>query len=54
MDRTVFPSLLAQVRNLNNGLPGGGVEGDKRAMAIFTRASPSAATASFRRAIAEI
>ena len=54
VDRTVFPSLLAQVRNLNNGLPGGGVEGDKRAMAIFTGASPSAATASFRRASAEI
>jgi uncharacterized protein (DUF2336 family) len=54
VDRTVFPSLLAQVRNLNNGLPGGGLEGDKRAMAIFTRANPSAATAAFRRAVAEI
>lgn len=54
VDRTVFPSVLAQVRNLNNGLPGGGLEGDKRAMAIFTRGSPSAATAAFRRAVAEI
>ena len=54
VDRTVFPSLLAQVRILNHGLPGGGVEGDRRAMAVFTRVNASSATTSFRRAIAEI
>jgi len=54
VDRTVFPSLLAQVRNLNNGLPGGGTDGDRRAMNAFGKISPSAAASAFRRTIAEI
>ena len=54
VDRTVFPSLLAQVRNLNKGLPGGGLDADKRALGVFGRSNPSAATASFRRSVSEL
>ena len=54
VDRTVFPSLLAQVRNLNHGLPGGGTDGDRRAMNAFGKVNPSAAASAFRRTIAEI
>lgn len=54
VDRTVFPTLLSQVRNLNHGLPGGGADGDRRALSVFGRGNPSSATASFRRSVGEI
>ncbi len=51
VDRTVFPTLLSQVRNLNRGLPEGGGEEDRRALKAFSQLSASAAATSFRKSI---
>jgi uncharacterized protein (DUF2336 family) len=47
IDRVVFPSLLLMVRELNGGLPGGGPEAGKRAVAALSR-QPENAAAAFR------
>lgn len=49
IDRSVFPSLLARVRELNRGLPGGGPEGDARATAVFQSVSMQEAPVAFSR-----
>ena len=51
VDRTIFPTLLAQVRNLNGGLPAGGVEADRAAVQTFARISAKSAGGLFRKAI---
>ena len=35
IDKGAFPAILEQVRELNGGLPGGGVEGTRRAVGAF-------------------
>lgn len=52
LDRTVFPTLLAQVRSLNGGHPAGGPDGDKAAMKTFDKIKTKAAADLFRKAIA--
>ena len=53
VDRTIFPTLLAQVRSLNGGLPAGGVEGDKAAIQTFARVNAKSAGGLFRKAISQ-
>lgn len=53
VDRTVFPTLLALVRENNKGLPGGGDEGDRRAYQAFAQTSPKSAATLFRKATSE-
>jgi uncharacterized protein (DUF2336 family) len=49
IDRSVFPTLLARVRELNRGLPGGDGEGDARATAVFQTVTPEEAPLAFSR-----
>lgn len=51
IDRSVFPSILQMVRELNGGRPCGGAEGARRAAGAFAPALPQAAGAAFRQAI---
>ncbi len=51
IDRSVFPTLLALVRDLNAGLPGGGQEGARRASGAFGPFNPDVAGAAFRYAL---
>jgi uncharacterized protein (DUF2336 family) len=51
-DRSAFPTILELVRNLNGGKPGGGAEGDRRAMAAFGPFAPDLAARAFRSALA--
>jgi uncharacterized protein (DUF2336 family) len=53
VDRTIFPTLLAQVRSLNEGLPAGGWEADKAAIQTFARVSARSAGGLFRKTIAQ-
>jgi uncharacterized protein (DUF2336 family) len=53
VDRTVFPSLLALLRETNNGLPGGNDEGDRRAYQAFAQTNPKSAATLFRKATSE-
>lgn len=50
IDRSVFPSLLLMVRDLNGGRPGGDAEAGKRASAAFSR-DPASASTAFRRRV---
>ncbi|WP_297696191.1 DUF2336 domain-containing protein [Phenylobacterium sp.] len=50
IDRSVFPSILHMVRELNGGRPGGGAEGARRAVGAFGPVSPQVAGAAFRQA----
>jgi uncharacterized protein (DUF2336 family) len=50
IDRSVFPSILEMVRQLNNGRPGGGKEGARRAGGAFAPITPEVAAAAFRQA----
>jgi len=50
IDRSVFPTILELVRQLNGGLPGGGLDGAKRALAAFGPFSATVAGAAFRQA----
>ncbi|CAN7301866.1 DUF2336 domain-containing protein [Phenylobacterium sp. LjRoot164] len=51
IDRSVFPTILAMVRDLNGGLPGGGQEGARRAGGAFGPFDAHIAGAAFRRAV---
>lgn len=50
IDRSVFPTILELVRDLNEGRPGGGSESARRAGGAFAPVSPSVAGAAFRQA----
>ena len=51
IDRSVFPTILEMVRDLNGGLPGGGQEGARRAGGAFGPFEAHIAGAAFRRAV---
>ncbi|MBA4013466.1 MAG: hypothetical protein C0481_16510 [Phenylobacterium sp.] len=51
IDRSVFPTILDMVRDLNGGLPGGGQEGARRAGVAFGPFDAHIAGAAFRRAL---
>jgi uncharacterized protein (DUF2336 family) len=50
IDRSVFPDILDMARALNNGRPGGGAEGARKASVAFAPVSPEVAGAAFRQA----
>jgi uncharacterized protein (DUF2336 family) len=50
IDRSVFPSILEMVRGLNGGLPGGGLDGARRAIGAFGPVSAHVAATAFRQA----
>ncbi len=50
IDRSVFPDILDMARNLNDGRPGGGAEGARKASVAFAPVSPEVAGAAFRQA----
>ena len=54
IDRSAFPTLLEMVRQCNDGLPGGGAEGGRRAASAFGPFSPDIAASAFRQAIASV
>jgi uncharacterized protein (DUF2336 family) len=54
IDRSVFPSILEMVRGLNEGRPGGGLDGAKRAIGAFGPVSAQVAGAAFRQATAAL
>lgn len=51
IDRSVFPTVLEAVRRCNDGLPGGGAEGARRALSAFGPFSPEVAARAFRQAL---
>mgnify|MGYP003594428640 CR=1 FL=1 len=51
IDRSVFPTVLDLVREINAGRPGGGAESARKAMGAFGPFSPSVAGAAFKQAI---
>ena len=50
IDRSVFPDILEMARSLNDGRPGGGAEGARKASVAFAPVSPEVAGAAFRQA----
>ena len=50
IDRSVFPTILELVRQLNAGRPGGGVDGARRAIGAFGPVTAEVAGAAFRQA----
>jgi uncharacterized protein (DUF2336 family) len=54
IDRGAFPSILEMVRQCNDGLPGGGAEGARRAVTAFGPFSADIAASAFRQAIAAL
>jgi len=50
IDRSVFPDILEMTRKLNNGRPGGGAEGARKASVAFAPVTPEVAGAAFRQA----
>jgi uncharacterized protein (DUF2336 family) len=50
IDRSVFPDILEMARGLNEGRPGGGAEGARKASVAFAPVSPEVAGAAFRQA----
>lgn len=50
IDRSAFSDILQMIRDQNQGLPGGGAEGARKALAAFVPMSPEIATAAFRQA----
>lgn len=50
IDRSVFPTILTMVRELNGGRPSGGAEGARRAAGAFGPVTPQVANAAFRQA----
>jgi uncharacterized protein (DUF2336 family) len=52
IDRSVFPTILELVRELNGGRPDGGPEGAKRALSTFGAFGPDIAATAFRTAAA--
>lgn len=51
IDRSVFPTVLDLVREINAGRPGGGPEGSRKAMGAFGPFSASVAGAAFKQAV---
>ena len=51
VDRSVFPTILEMVRQCNDGLPGGGTEGARRATSAFGPFSAEIAASAFRQAV---
>jgi uncharacterized protein (DUF2336 family) len=54
IDRSVFPTILDLVRELNQGRPSGGDEGARRAIGAFGSFSPAMAGAAFRQSVAAV
>jgi uncharacterized protein (DUF2336 family) len=54
VDRSVFPTLLGLVRELNGGRPGGAPDGANRALGAFGSHPGGAAATAFRHAIAAV
>lgn len=54
VDHQVFPTILAGVRSLNGGLPGGGAEGARKASGAFAPFEPGTAARAFHRAVAAV
>jgi uncharacterized protein (DUF2336 family) len=54
IDRSVFPSILEMVRQCNDGLPGGGEAGARRAASAFGPFPPEVARSAFRQAVASV
>src|SRR5690606_22861259 len=50
IDRSVFPTILTLVRQLNGGRPAGGADGVRRADGAFGPVPPEIAAAAFRKA----
>lgn len=50
IDRSVFPDILDMTRKLNDGRPGGGSEGARKASVAFAPVTPEVAGAAFRQA----
>jgi uncharacterized protein (DUF2336 family) len=53
IDRSVFPTILEHVRQLNGGRPGGGDEGVRRAASAFGPFTPDIAGMAFRQAVGQ-
>ena len=51
IDRSVFPTILAHVRELNGGRPGGGAEAARKASGAFGPFAPDIAALAFRQAV---
>jgi uncharacterized protein (DUF2336 family) len=51
IDRSVFPTILEMVRQCNDGFPGGGTEGARRAASAFGPFSADIAASAFRQAV---
>ena len=54
IDRSVFPTLLELIRQCNEGCPGGGEEGARRAINAFGPFSADVAASAFRQAMAAV
>ena len=54
IDKSVFPTILSMVRDLNGGGPGGGAEGARRAIGAFGPFAPDIASTAFRQAISKV
>ena len=54
LDRSVFPTILDLVRQCNDGLPGGGAEGARRAVSAFGPFSADIAASTFRQAVSAV
>lgn len=54
IDRSVFPTILEHVRQLNGGRPGGGDEGLRRAGSAFGPFTPDIAGMAFRQAVGAV
>ncbi len=54
IDRSVFPTILDLIRQLNGGRPGGGADGAKRAIGAFGPVSAEVAAAAFRQAASSL
>jgi uncharacterized protein (DUF2336 family) len=54
IDRSAFPTILEMARQCNDGLPGGGAEGARRAVSAFGPFSPEIAASAFRQAIQSV
>lgn len=54
IDRSVFPTILEHVRQLNGGRPGGGDEGLRRANSAFGPFTPDIAAMAFRQAVGAV